>query len=33
MEYTAAQGIELESVYPYDAETGTCQYNQQDVVF
>ena len=25
-EYTAAKGIELESEYPYTAETGKCKY-------
>jgi hypothetical protein len=29
-EYTAAEGIELESVYPYTAEDGTCAYNAAD---
>jgi len=33
LEYTAAQGIELESSYPYTAQTGTCQYNASAVVF
>jgi len=33
MEYTAVNGIELESVYPYTAMDGTCQYNQANVVF
>jgi len=33
MEYTAAQGIELESVYPYTAQDGTCQYDSSSVVF
>jgi C1A family cysteine protease len=27
MEYTAANGIELEKVYPYNAEQGTCKYS------
>jgi len=32
-EYVAAQGIEEESVYPYTAEDGTCQYNAAKTVF
>jgi len=31
--YVAAQGIELESVYPYTAVTGTCKYSASQVVF
>jgi len=30
--YVEANGQEPESDYPYTAEDGTCQYNQQDVV-
>jgi len=33
LEYTAAKGIELESVYPYKAVDGTCKYNQADIKF
>jgi len=33
LQYTAANGIELESVYPYTAQDGTCQYNKANVVF
>jgi len=33
LEYTAANGIELESVYPYTAQDGTCAYNKANVVF
>jgi len=33
LEYTAAEGIELESQYPYTATTGTCKYNKADVKF
>jgi len=29
--YTAAKGIEQESVYPYTAVTGTCKYNAADI--
>jgi len=32
-EYVAAEGIELESTYPYTAEDGTCAYNAADVKF
>jgi C1A family cysteine protease len=31
--YVADQGIELESVYPYTAEDGTCAYSASSVVF
>jgi C1A family cysteine protease len=32
LEYTAANGIEQESEYPYTAEDGTCQYNKADAI-
>jgi len=32
-EYVAAEGIELESQYPYTAEDGTCAYNAADTKF
>jgi len=32
-EYVEANGIELESVYPYTAQDGTCQYAKSSVVF
>jgi hypothetical protein len=31
--YVEAQGIELESVYPYTAVQGTCNYASSSVVF
>jgi len=31
--YVEANGIELESVYPYTAVDGTCMYNKSSVVF
>jgi len=33
MEYTAANGIELESEYPYTAADGTCKYSKAQVKF
>jgi len=33
LEYTEAQGIELESVYPYTAVDGTCAYNSSAVQY
>jgi len=33
MQYTEQYGIELESVYPYTAQDGTCMYNQASTVF
>jgi len=32
-EYVEANGIELESTYPYTAEDGTCAYSKSSVVF
>jgi cathepsin L len=32
-QYVESQGIELESVYPYTAEDGTCAYKASSVVF
>jgi len=32
-EYVMANGIELESVYPYTGVEGTCAYNKANVVF
>ena len=32
-QYSAVSGIELESVYPYTAKDGTCQYNVDSAVF
>jgi len=31
--YVEAEGIELESQYPYTAATGTCKYAAADVKF
>jgi len=33
LQYTADQGIELESTYPYTGEDGTCSYSASKVVF
>jgi len=32
-EYVEANGIELESTYPYTAQDGTCAYNASATVF
>jgi len=33
LNYTSAQGIELESTYPYKGVDGKCQYNQAKVAY